>query len=349
MKKLLACSLLVACASSAMAETYDLSNRIGIGGGYGYTFPVLGNRFDDKAQEDFTWNGHARIQSSAANAWQFQYSALNFKRTRIDAEVFDITYLNRWRPVDRFTPVWGIGAGLADTERTGDGRATKLALKARMGMEYMLTRDLMGSLTADYQFINKMPWDHASHANTGEMHTITGMANLTVFFGHDKERSDSKKPAPAPVPVPADTDGDGVVDAKDKCPGTAAGAVVNNYGCVPEEKAQMEVEVFFATGKANLEGNSRASLEELAAFLKENPKTTVQIQGHTDNTGSDKLNKGLSQKRADAVKGYLVEQLGVEPMRLSSYGYGEDRPVADNTTTEGREKNRRVMAEISEK
>lgn len=348
MKKLLACSLLVLSASTAFAETYDLSKRFGIGGGYGQTFPILGNRFDDAADNDFTWNGHARYQTSAANSWTFQYQQLNFTNTRINSEVFDVIYSQRWNEMDRFTPVWGLGAGIADNENTGESREANLALRARLGVEYMITRDLMGSLTADYQYINQMPWSHNDHSRTGEMNTITGLANLTLFFGHDKEESDSK-PKPVAAPVVADADGDGVIDSKDKCPGTAAGAVVNNYGCVPEEKAQMEVEVFFATGKANLEANSHASLEELAAFLKENPKTHVQIQGHTDNTGSDKLNKALSQKRADSVKTYLVEKLGVEPMRLSSYGYGEERPVADNTTAEGREKNRRVMAEISEK
>jgi OOP family OmpA-OmpF porin len=71
----------------------------------------------------------------------------------------------------------------------------------------------------------------------------------------------------------------------------------------------------------------------------------VEIQGHTDNTGSDEYNQGLSQRRADAVKAYFVDK-GIAEGRLSTMGYGESQPVASNDTVEGRFQNRRVQLKI---
>jgi OmpA-OmpF porin, OOP family len=349
MKKIVLSSLLLVSAS-AMAETYDLTNRWGVGGGWGYAVPVLGNRFDDLADADQTWNAHIRYNASESKAWVFQYQQHTFDKSTINAKVYDIMYQVRTSPVDRLTPIFGLGGGLADLSNVPGTNSTKLGLKARAGFEWMWTRDIALSATVDYQYINKIPWNHHEGSTPGEIHAIIPQVNLTLFFGHDKEKSDSKKKDPAPVvaAVVADADKDGVSDAKDKCPGTEAGMTVNAYGCVPKEKAHIEVEVFFQTGKAALDANSHAAMEDLANFLKENPGTKAEIQGHTDNVGSDKTNKALSQKRAQAVRDYLVTKLDVPAGRLSSYGYGEEKPVADNTTAEGREKNRRVVAEVTE-
>ena len=135
---------------------------------------------------------------------------------------------------------------------------------------------------------------------------------------------------------------------KDKCLGTTEGATVNAYGCVPEEKAHIEVEVHFASGKSNITDSSHSALEELGAFLNEHPKTKAEIQGHSDSTGIAAKNKILSRARAEAVKTYLVKNLKIDASRLSAEGYGSDKPIADNSTVIGRSENRRVMAVIAE-
>ena len=76
-------------------------------------------------------------------------------------------------------------------------------------------------------------------------------------------------------------------------------------------------------------------------FLKKNPKVTVKVEGHTDSTGSKVFNQTLSEKRAKAVSNYLIEK-GVEKSRISIKGYGPSKPIATNTTKEGRAKNRRT-------
>ena len=97
-------------------------------------------------------------------------------------------------------------------------------------------------------------------------------------------------------------------------------------------------DTLFATGKADL--------DKLTAFMTEYPKRTAAIEGYTDSMGSDEMNQSLSQRRADAVKGYLVGR-GVNSDRLSASGRGENSPVADNESAAGRQQNRRVEVVIS--
>jgi len=99
--------------------------------------------------------------------------------------------------------------------------------------------------------------------------------------------------------------------------------------------------IFFETGKADLKTESYSELNRVIEFLKENPNVKIELSGHTDNVGNADFNKTLSQKRADSVMAYLVSK-GVDPSRLVAKGYGMEKPVADNTTEEGKAQNRRV-------
>jgi OmpA-OmpF porin, OOP family len=103
--------------------------------------------------------------------------------------------------------------------------------------------------------------------------------------------------------------------------------------------------IFFATNEATLKPESTAELEKLQKLLSEHPNWVVQIEGHTDNVGTDDYNIALSKARAEAVVKYLVEH-GIEPKKLSAIGYGAAQPVADNATPEGRQENRRVVFRI---
>ncbi|MGB9433261.1 MAG: OmpA family protein [Candidatus Acidiferrum sp.] len=106
--------------------------------------------------------------------------------------------------------------------------------------------------------------------------------------------------------------------------------------------------LLFDTGQATLQPASDEQLHNIAAILKAYPKVKIKIGGYTDNTGDKAANLKLSQDRADNVKAEL-EKLGVAPDRLESQGYGEDHPVADNSTEEGRQKNRRISLRVTEK
>ena len=145
-------------------------------------------------------------------------------------------------------------------------------------------------------------------------------------------------------PVP-DSDGDGLNDKEDKCP-TEPGTKENN-GC-PEIKQEIVEKVnyvaknvFFSLGSDKLTTDSYSALDELVDVLQKNASLRLIIDGYTDSTGGQKINLVLSQKRADAVKKYLVDK-GVDTARIKSVGHGQESPVADNTTEEGRARNRRV-------
>jgi outer membrane protein OmpA-like peptidoglycan-associated protein len=105
-------------------------------------------------------------------------------------------------------------------------------------------------------------------------------------------------------------------------------------------------DVLFETGRAEIKGNGAANLAKLAAFLNQYPERSVVIEGHTDNVGNEDYNMGLSQRRADTVKAYLLSQ-GIAADRVVAVGKGEDYPVASNDTATGRQMNRRVEVIIS--
>lgn len=141
-----------------------------------------------------------------------------------------------------------------------------------------------------------------------------------------------------------DLDGDGVINANDKCPTTPAGTKVDAVGCPAlfGTGASLVLQgVNFATGKATLLPESQAVLDGVAASLVDNPTVTVEVGGHTDNTGRRATNVTLSDARANAVRDYLIAK-GVQAGQLTAKGYGPDQPVADNTTVAGRAANRRV-------
>ena len=102
----------------------------------------------------------------------------------------------------------------------------------------------------------------------------------------------------------------------------------------------------FETGKATIKAKSYPLLNQIAQIFVENKNYIIEVQGHTDNTGKYEINKELSEKRANAVRDYLIEQ-GVDFQRLTAVGYGPDVPIADNKTKAGRAKNRRVEFNIS--
>jgi OOP family OmpA-OmpF porin len=104
--------------------------------------------------------------------------------------------------------------------------------------------------------------------------------------------------------------------------------------------------VEFDTDKAVVKEKYNSEINKVADFMKNYPKTTAVIEGHTDNVYTPEYNQKLSEARANSVRLYLINHFGVKASRLSSVGYGLSRPIASNNTEEGRQKNRRVQAVI---
>ena len=134
----------------------------------------------------------------------------------------------------------------------------------------------------------------------------------------------------------ADDDQDGVENAKDKCPDTPKGAMVDADGCWSSR------DILFDFDSKRIKKVFGPVLNNVVQIMQANPQLQITVEGHTDSQGSEAYNQKLSEQRAQAVKQTLIQQ-GVEAKRLQDKGYGESKPVASNATREGRANNRRVV------
>jgi OOP family OmpA-OmpF porin len=136
-----------------------------------------------------------------------------------------------------------------------------------------------------------------------------------------------------------DSDGDGVPDYKDECPDSAPGAVVNELGCAIPLVLKG---VNFHFDSAVLTDEAKQVLVQVADNYKAyHSHVALLIGGHTDSKGPAEYNLNLSQRRAEAVRAFLIAE-GCDESKLTAAGYGEEKPFADNATKEGRALNRRV-------
>lgn len=146
-----------------------------------------------------------------------------------------------------------------------------------------------------------------------------------------------------------DSDGDGVPDPKDLCPDRSGPA--NNDGCPEIKKEDRDTLAFamqnvnFRSGRAQLLTASFDVLDKIANILNKYPDYRLRIEGHTDSDGKAANNLRLSEQRAAACRDYLLTK-GIEPSRITSVGYGETRPIADNNTKAGKSLNRRVAFDV---
>ncbi len=132
-----------------------------------------------------------------------------------------------------------------------------------------------------------------------------------------------------------DSDNDGVDDSNDQCPGTPFGAGVDYRGCWVVNN------ITFDSGKADIKSMYGPYLNEIAGVINANPDLIIRLEGHTDSDGGDASNQKLSEARANAVMRHLITA-EVEPSRISAMGWGESRPVADNSSSAGKAQNRRI-------
>ena len=164
-----------------------------------------------------------------------------------------------------------------------------------------------------------------------------------------EDAADKCPNTPEGIPVnsygcPRDSDGDRVFDFEDRCPDTPQGTAVGADGCpLPIQTTPMTLRLEFDSGEARVLPEFAEELNSASEFIKAHPNSRILIEGHTDSVGSASSNLALSQARAQSVRDYLIANFGIEGRKIEAKGYGEERPVADNSTPEGRMQNRRVV------
>jgi OOP family OmpA-OmpF porin len=208
------------------------------------------------------------------------------------------------------------------------------------------------------------------------LHNIETTLGVVFAFGGTKKAAEPVAAAVAVAAAPADSDRDGVTDALDKCPGTPAGVTVDKNGCPPalkkvvilasEPKAAEKIkvaavepalvvlafeDVHFDFDKSTLTPAAEAILKRNVLLLKENPRAKIRIAGYTSASGTEEYNQKLSERRAEAVKAFLVKEGVVMTGRLSTVGYGEANPVAYEAApkdiySEAAKANIRVLFEV---
>jgi len=253
-------------------------------------------------------------------------------------------------PARDILPVYavaGVGIGHYDFDHSNTGMNNQRSKFYDVGAGYMFPLNDYGvKLRAEYRYRST----NVDRENTTHKNFRSNIVSVGVQVPIGAPPEAAAEPAPAPAPVqPTDSDGDGVPDSADQCPGTPPGVEVDANGCPIEKKEPVVLHgVKFEFDSAQLTPQATNRLDNVTSALDASQEVRFSIAGHTDSTGSAAYNQKLSERRAQAVKDYLVQH-GVNRNRITSInGYGESRPIADNDTKAGRAKNRRVELNVTD-
>lgn len=371
--------LIAAASALAMYATPGVAQEQVPGSGF-YIAPVVHavRTDDDRAVDDgaaFTLG----IGAEMNREWNLE---LNLFRGRFDGAGGDdltmdaagVDALRVFRRSARIEPYLLAGLGAQRKDRRLSETSTDLYADAGMGLLATFLRSKDDGRAVSVRFDARARYDDMDEGS--RIDYLLGVG-LQYAFGSGPRRAPAPAliPAAAPVPPspPPDADNDGVPDDADRCPGTPPGQAVGADGCELDSDADKVVEsadtcpgtprgtrvdargceltkeirlpqVTFEYDSDRLKPEASETLDQAVRTLRMNPDLRAEVAGYTDSNGSDAYNLSLSQRRAEAVRRYLIDH-GVANV-LTARGYGEADPVADNRTDAGRAENRRVVLRI---
>lgn len=231
-------------------------------------------------------------------------------------------------PDSKLVPYLAAGYGGISIDRENQHTLTRGIFDYGPGIKYFLNDDL--ALRGDFR--------HLVFRDNETLSNYEYTIGITYQFG-------GKAPAPTPVAAPAPP----VVQPAPEAPPEPEAPLEPVPAAQPTPghyKYCVTLHIEFDIDKADIRPEYHDEVAKVGDFMKKYPTTTAVIEGHTDNVGTNEHNMKLSERRAESVVNYLVEKFGIDPSRLSAKGYGFTRPIADNSTDEGRQKNRRIEAII---
>ena len=243
---------------------------------------------------------------------------------------------------DKFSPYAVLGLGGMNTSHNGGSGAGFIG-EAGAGLTYEVSDNFL--IRSDVRYRYNQNFNANLQPGTNEFHDMIVNVGFVIPLGAKPQAVVAEAaPVPAPTPVAVadcstlDDDHDGVNNCDDQCPNTLPGVKVSIKGC-------WIVDVLFDNDKDIIKPEYFANLDNTAERIKEHPELVIEIQGHTSKTGGFKHNMKLSERRAEAVKKYLVD--GTQSPNLTTGGYGWTRPIDTNDTEAGRANNRRVQLEVN--
>ena len=262
---------------------------------------------------------------------------------RVNGYLYKIEGLYHFNPTGKLVPFVAAGfGGLTLDPAEGRGGTTAI-FDYGAGLQYFLSENL--AFRTDVR--------HVIELNEGE-NNLMYTAGLTYYIGGGKPApapvAVTPPPAPAPEPAPAPK-----VEAPAPAPEPVPERKVEETPAPAPEPAKpaplkqelvIDVKVEFDFDKSFVRPIYHDELERVSRYLKEYPDNFAVLEGHTDGRGTVKYNERLSQKRADSVRQYMIDNFGVDGTKLSAKGYGKSRPIASNDTDEGRQRNRRTELHI---
>ena len=355
---------------------HNIKDRPVFGGRIGYNFT---NHFGLEGTGEFS---KTRVDDkSLTQTEQGQFTGVD--DVKIISYHLDLVY--HFLPEEKFNPFIVAGYGASHYNPEINDKNMRL-LDYGVGAKYWVAEHV--ALRADIR--DKMTFDENLHnlsATAGLVFAFGGESKDAIAPVARPDDSDSdgvidpsdKCPnTPAGVAVdkdgcPLDADKDGVPDYRDKCPGTPAGVSVDKDGCPPvkkvvilasEPKEKVKAaaiapavvvlafeDIYFDFDKSTLTPEAKRIMKEDIQILKQNPNAKIRIAGYASASGTEEYNQKLSEKRADAVRTYLVSEGLIEADRLSIIGYGETDPAAyeaapKNLTSDAAAANMRVLFEV---
>ncbi|MGE4267766.1 MAG: OmpA family protein [Deferribacterales bacterium] len=368
MNKLIMAFFVISCVSVAYA--YEKGEM--------YITPNIGYHiFDNQQDLDDKLEGGIRLGKFVSDKVSIEGEADYTDTDNAEGNSVDATTLNlnvvRHYEVSRFFKPYlflGVGAMFYDQDHVGvsGGAGANLPLNKVVSIDLRvkdmyMTRahnDVVPSVGVSFAFGKTVPAPktEAKIAPVKETPVVAQVA---------------KAPAPAAVAkAPEDSDRDGVFDNRDRCPGTVMNAPVDSEGCpldsdgdtvfdymdkCPDTRKGFKVDSDGCFKSLTLDINFKNDSEEIADgydseikdfvdFMNESPSLNIEIQGHTDSTGTDEYNEKLSLRRADAVAKELITKYGIHPSRITTRGFGETMPIVPNDSPENMRKNRRIESVI---
>lgn len=375
MKKILSLVAAISLLSAGNVGAFDwFGGRLSIGGGFGRAKPEFPGSYKDSDQDGQMWTVNAkyfindRFSVVASYADMQPYSRSTGEPIRFRPIIGSVRYnLFTHLPI---TPYITIGAGDSINKKDIPGAPSvkweKLALQGGAGFEFFINQGTSLGVEALYHnFVaenNNVPYRLVSLIGTVSVYFGEGPATAKAKADADKARADAER-----AKADAEREAAKARDMADQNQSQATAAAAQAAAAKAEAdrkaqelqaqvtQAQTEMDqikemvsrkdlkpVNFKTGSAELLVDSHPALDKVADLAKKYPNLKLRVEGHTDSTGSAALNQKLSQKRADAVRDYLVGTAGVPADQVVAAGFGQTRPIASNDTAEGRSQNRRV-------